>query len=59
MGYGSTYERDLLLEFKKGVLTSRRVKVNGVAEDENASEGYSVGAMTVFSRENRERGDQS
>lgn len=59
MGYGSTYERDLLLEFKKGVLTSRRVKVNGVAEDESASEGYSVGAMTVFSRENRERGDQS
>jgi hypothetical protein len=59
MGYGSTYERDLLLEFKKGVLTSRRVKVNGVAEDENASEGYGVGAMTVFSKEKRERGDQS
>lgn len=51
MGYGSTYERDLLLEFKKGVLTSRLVKVNGVSEDENATEGYGVGAMTVFTRE--------
>jgi hypothetical protein len=59
MGYGSTYERDLLLEFKKGVLVSRRVKVNGVADDENAREGYSVGAMTVFPREVPEKGDQS
>ena len=59
MGYGSTYERDLLLEFEKGVLISRRVKVNGVAEDEDAKEGYSIGAMTVFSRDGREKGDQS
>jgi hypothetical protein len=57
MGYSSTYERDLLLEFTKGVLISRRVKVNGVAEDENAKEGYSVGAMTVFARESREKED--
>lgn len=55
MGYGSTYERDLLLEFKKGILTSRLVKVNGVSKDEKASEGYGIGAMTVFPRE---KGDQ-
>jgi len=59
MGYGSTYERDLLLEFEKGVLISRHVKVNGVAEDKDAKEGYSIGAMTVFSREDRDKGDQS
>ncbi len=59
LGYGSTYERDLLLEFEKGVLISRRVKVNGVAQNEDAKEGYGVGAMTVFSQEDREKGDQS
>jgi len=59
MGYGSTYERDLLLEFEKGVLTSRRIKVNGVSEDENTSEGYSVGAMTVFPREGHDKEAQS
>ncbi len=55
MGYGSTYERDLLLEFEKGVLISRQIKVNGVSEDENASEEYSVGAMTVFPREGHDK----
>jgi hypothetical protein len=42
-----------------GVLISRHVKVNGVAEDKDAKEGYSIVAMTVFSREDREKGDQS
>jgi hypothetical protein len=59
MGYGSTYERDLLLTFKNGVLTSRQVKVNGVAEDEDAPEGYGVGAMTVFPKEIHTKGDHS
>ncbi len=59
MGYGSTYERDLLLEFEKGILISRRIKVNGVSEDENASEGYSVGAMTVFPREGHDKEAES
>lgn len=47
MGYGSTYERDLLLNFEKGVLVSSRVQENGIA-DPDASEGYGVGAMTTF-----------
>ena len=59
MGYGSTYERDLLLNFEKGVLISRLMKVNGVAEDKDAKEGYSIEAMSVFAREDREKGDHS
>ncbi len=58
MGYASTYERDLLLEFKKGVLISRREKINGVAKDENASEGYGISAMTVFPKKPSKKGDQ-
>jgi hypothetical protein len=54
MGYGSTYERDLLLEFERGVLKSRREVVNGVAEDASAAEGYGVAAMTVYPRGERD-----
>jgi hypothetical protein len=50
MSYGSSYERDLLLEFKKSILTSRLVKVNGVSEGENASECGSIGAMTLLAK---------
>jgi hypothetical protein len=48
MGYESVYERDVFLEFQKGVLVSKTMRENGVAVDENAPEGYGVGAMTVF-----------
>lgn len=50
MGYGSTYERDLLLEIERGVVVSTRAQHNGVAESDSGPEGYEVGAMTVFSR---------
>jgi hypothetical protein len=59
MGYSSIYERDQLLEFKKGVLTSRSVIVNGIGKNEDGQEGYAVGAMTVFPRELNSKGDQS
>jgi len=59
MGYGSTYERDRFLKFEKGILVGCRVRENGTAGDSNSTEGYGVGAMTVFSRRaNREKGDQ-
>jgi hypothetical protein len=50
MGYGSTFERDLLLEIERGVVVSTRVHENGVAESEDAPEGYGISAMTVFPR---------
>lgn len=48
MGYGSTFERDLFLDVERGVVKKTRVRHNGTAETESASEGYEVGAMTVF-----------
>ena len=50
MGYGSTFERDLLLDLERGVVKNTRVRHNGKAESEIAPEGYEVGAMTVFPR---------
>ena len=32
MGYGSTYERDLLLDVDRGVLVTSRIRRNGTAE---------------------------
>lgn len=48
MGYASTYERDLLLEIDKGVLSKSSIRHNGTTEDQDAHEGYSVAAMTFF-----------
>ena len=31
-GHESAYERDLLLKFEAGLLVSRQIKVNGIAE---------------------------
>lgn len=57
MGYGSTFERDLLLEVERGVLKNTRVRHNGTAESESAPEGYEVGAMTVFPRITKDDGE--
>jgi hypothetical protein len=56
-GYASTFERDLLLTLERGVITNTRVRNNGVAESENAPEGYGVEAMTVFPRAHKENGE--
>ncbi len=48
MGYGSTYERDLLLKIEKGVVTEKTVRHNGTSNEPDAKEGYGIGAMTVF-----------
>ena len=55
MGYGSKYERDLLLKLQSGVLVGQEVRINGQAADD-APEGYGVGAMTVWPA--RRSGDQ-
>jgi len=58
MGYGSTYEDDLLIEIEKGVVTTTTVQHNGKSEDSDEEEGYYVGGMTVFPRTNKTKGDQ-
>jgi hypothetical protein len=50
MGYASKFEQDLFLEIERGVVVATRVRQNGVAVSDQAPEGYSVGAMTVFPR---------
>ena len=56
MGYGSTYERDLILTLQKGVVVGEEVRLNGQAED-GAPDGFSIGAMTVWPA--RRDGDHS
>ena len=56
MGYGSKYERDLLLNIDQGVVTDASVRNNGTAEEPNAPEGYSIAAMTVFGRKPKDEG---
>ena len=46
-GYASTYEKDIFLTFKKGVLVSERTHVNGVGES-GSPEGYGISAFTVM-----------
>jgi len=50
MGYGSTYERDLVISIEKGVVTETVVQQHGTANNADAPEGYGIGAMTVFPR---------
>ncbi len=50
MGYGSTYERDRILKIENGVVVGCHLRQNGVAEVSDGSEGYGIGAMTVFPR---------
>jgi len=59
MGYGSTYERDLLLEIERGVVVATLVQHNGIAASEGGGEGYGVGGMTVFPAERKGQGRAS
>ena len=57
MGYASTFERDLFLDIERGVVVAKRVRQNGSAGADNAPEGYSVGAMTVYPSPHAGRGE--
>ena len=46
-GYGSEYERDLLIEVECGVVKSQSVKHNGLSADPDAREGYVLGGFTT------------
>lgn len=59
MGYGSTYEQDLLLEIERGVLVATHVNHNGTTESGRVGAGYQVGAMTVFPTDRTEEGNVS
>lgn len=52
-GFASKFERDLFMEFKRGVLVSERIVVNGVAENDE-SEDFEVAAFTVFPKKGKE-----
>ena len=55
-GYASRFERDLLLELERGIVTSTEIRQNGTAASEDAPQQYAVGAMTVFPRGGKDKG---
>ena len=55
MGYGSTYERDLLLKIDRGVVVATEIRTNGEADDSQVQEGYGVGAMLIYPTKGRSR----
>jgi len=56
MGYGSTYEEDLLIDIRKGVVVNSNVRRNGTSTASGAPEGYGVGAWTVFPSKGDDQG---
>jgi len=48
MGYGSTYEQDLVISIEKGVVTETNVRHDGTSGNRDAPEVYGIGTMTVF-----------
>ena len=52
-GYMSTYERDLFLHLEKGVITKTELINNGESQNSGATDGYRIGAMTVFSLQHK------
>lgn len=57
-GYGSIYERDLMIEVEHGVIVGSFTKQNGTAETRNGVDGYGIGAMTVFPLQNNKKDPQ-
>ncbi|MFT5665692.1 MAG: hypothetical protein ACI9JR_003101 [Gammaproteobacteria bacterium] len=47
-GYDSEYERDILIEVGKGLVTETTIRENGNARNLNAPEGYGAAAAYVF-----------
>ena len=57
MGYGSTYEEDLMVAIYKGVVTETNVRHNRTSTDPDAADGCGMGAMTVFPRDRQNKED--
>ena len=47
-GFGSCYEQDLLIDVTRGVVTAKRVRVNGFSDEASAREGYRIHGMTTY-----------
>jgi hypothetical protein len=47
-GFGSCYEQDLLIDVTRGVVTAKRVRVNGFSDEASARDGYRIHAMTTY-----------
>ena len=47
-GFGSCYEQDLLIDVSRGVVTAKRVRVNGFSDEASAREGYRIHGMTTY-----------
>ena len=58
MGYGSTYESDLMIDIEKGVVVSTKVIHNGLSEVDGGAEGYGIGGMTVFPRSKHSKSNE-
>ena len=58
MGYGSTYESDLMIDIEKGIVISTKVIHNGVSEKDGGAEGYGIGGMTTFPRSKYLKGNK-
>ncbi|WP_427913912.1 hypothetical protein ACPWT1_02845 [Ramlibacter sp. MMS24-I3-19] len=50
MAFGSTFERDLLLEVRDGVVVGGRVQSNAAADRTQTTQWYREGVFTVFGR---------
>ena len=48
MGYGSLYERDLLIKIARGVVQGFRVRHNGHIDHSDAPKGYVPGGFVTF-----------
>ena len=53
MGFGSTYERDVMLDIDRGVVVATRIRHNGTAESGNAPEGGVGKARTPADQDDR------
>lgn len=47
-GYASSYEKDLMINIDRGVVTATNLRHNGTSDNPGATEGYIIGARTVF-----------
>lgn len=46
-GYGSTYEQDLFIDFRHGVVIGSSTQINGFAIDSGSPSGYGIRGMTL------------
>lgn len=48
MGFGSTFERDLFLDIKSGLVVNTHIQQNGISISKGGPERYEAGPMMIF-----------